>query len=90
MSKHIHFESVASLTGSNADEKYLHRPSETAAVAAALLSAVNGAGVTGISNPKLKAGIEKAAKSLIENKYLRICLNKKIFINFTVQMKINI
>ncbi len=29
-------------------------------------------------------------KSLIENKYLRICLNKKIFINFTVQMKINI
>ena len=68
MSKHIHFESVASLTGANADEKYLHRPSETAAIAAALLSAVNGAGVTGISNPKLKAGIEKAAKALTENK----------------------
>jgi hypothetical protein len=34
MSKHIHFESVASLTGSNADEKYLHRPSETGAVVA--------------------------------------------------------
>jgi molybdopterin-containing oxidoreductase family iron-sulfur binding subunit len=68
MSKHIHFESVASLTGSNADEKFLHRPSETAAVAAALLSAVNGSGVTGISNPTLKAGIEKAAKALTENK----------------------
>lgn len=68
MSKHIHFESVASLTGSNADEKYLHRPSETGAIAAALLSAVNGQDVTGISDAKLKAGIEKAAKALNENK----------------------
>ncbi|MBW0179011.1 TAT-variant-translocated molybdopterin oxidoreductase [Sediminibacterium sp.] len=68
MSKHIHFESVASMTGSNADEKYLHRPSETAAIAAALLSAVNGQGVSGISDAKLKAGIEKAAKALNENK----------------------
>lgn len=68
MSKHIHFESVASLTGSNADEKYLHRPSETGAIAAALLSAVNGQGVNGISDAKLKAGIEKAAKTLNENK----------------------
>jgi molybdopterin-containing oxidoreductase family iron-sulfur binding subunit len=68
MSKHIHFESVASLTGSNADEKYLHRPSETGAIAAALLSAVNGQAVSGISDAKLKAGIEKAAKALNENK----------------------
>ena len=68
MSRHIHFESVASLTGSNADEKYLHRPSETAAVVTALLSAVNGQGATGISDAKLKAGIEKAAKALTENK----------------------
>ena len=68
MSKHIHFESVASLTGSNADEKYLHRPSETGAVVAALLSAVNGQGASGISDAKLKAGIEKAAKVLTANK----------------------
>ncbi|MDP1810521.1 MAG: TAT-variant-translocated molybdopterin oxidoreductase [Sediminibacterium sp.] len=68
MSKHIHFESVASLTGSNADEKYLHRPSETGAIVAALLSAVNGQGATGISDPKLKAGIENAAKALVANK----------------------
>jgi len=68
MSKHIHFESVASLTGSNADEKYLHRPSETGAVVAALLSAVNGQSVTGISDAKLKAGIENAAKVLTANK----------------------
>ena len=67
MSKHIHFESVASLTGSNADEKYLHRPSETAAIVAALLSAVNGQSIN-ISDAKLKAGIEKAAKALIANK----------------------
>ncbi len=64
MSKHIQFESVASLTGSNADEKYLHRPSETLAIAAALLSAVNGTGVTGITDAKLKAGVEAAAKAL--------------------------
>ncbi len=68
MSKHIHFESVASLTGANADEKYLHRPSETAAIAAALLSAVNGGGVSGIADAKLKEGIEKAAKALNNHK----------------------
>ena len=68
MSKHIHFESLASLTGSNADEKYLHRPSETGAVAVALLNAVNGEGATGISDAKLKAAIEKAAKELNANK----------------------
>jgi molybdopterin-containing oxidoreductase family iron-sulfur binding subunit len=68
MSKHIQFESVASLTGSNADEKYLHRPSETPAIAVALLSAVNGFGVTGIADAKLKAGIEAAAKALNAHK----------------------
>ncbi|NCT93256.1 MAG: TAT-variant-translocated molybdopterin oxidoreductase [Chitinophagaceae bacterium] len=68
MSQHIHFESVASVTGSNADEKYLHRPSETGAIAAALLSAVNGQGVNGIKDEKLKAGIQKAAKALNDNK----------------------
>jgi molybdopterin-containing oxidoreductase family iron-sulfur binding subunit len=68
MNKHIQFESVASLTGSNADERFLHRPSETGAIVAALLSAVNGAGAIGINNAELKAGIEKTAKTLVENK----------------------
>ena len=68
MSKHIHFESVASLTGSNADEKYLHRPSETGAVVAALLLAVTSGDASGISDPILKAGILKAAKLLNANK----------------------
>ena len=68
MSKHIHFESVPSLTGSNADERFLHRPSETGAVVLALLNAVNGIAITGITDTKLKVGIEKAAKALNEKK----------------------
>jgi MoCo/4Fe-4S cofactor protein with predicted Tat translocation signal len=68
MSKHIHFESVASLTGSNADERFLHKPSEVGAVAVALLGAINGTGINGIADAKLKAGIEKAAKALVEKK----------------------
>jgi len=68
MSKHIHFETVASLTGSNADERFLHRPSETGAVVAALLGAIKGQGVSGIADEKLKVGITKAAAVLNENK----------------------
>jgi MoCo/4Fe-4S cofactor protein with predicted Tat translocation signal len=71
MSKHIHFETVASLTGSNADEKYLCRPSEIGAIAVALLSAVKGGEIAEkgiLSDAKLKAGVEAAAKALTENK----------------------
>jgi len=68
MSRHIHFETVASMTGSNADEKYLCRPSELPMVAAALLSAVNGGEITGITDAKLKAGIKAAAKTLTAHK----------------------
>lgn len=67
MSKHFHFETVASLTGSNADERILHRPSETGAVVAALLAAVNGQAVSGLDD-KLKKGIEKVAKALVATK----------------------
>jgi MoCo/4Fe-4S cofactor protein with predicted Tat translocation signal len=86
MSKHIHFEGAASMTGANADEKYLHRPSETGAVAAALLTAVNG-GAISIADAKLKAGIEKAAKELNANRgaALVVCgsndVNTQIIIN---------
>ncbi len=68
MSRHIHFETVASMTGSNADEKYLCRPSELPMVAADLLSAVNGGEITGITDAKLKAGIKAAAKTLTAHK----------------------
>lgn len=67
MSKHIHFESVATITGSNADEKYTHRPSETGAIAAALLAAVRGEAVN-VADEKLKKGIAAAAKALNEQK----------------------
>ncbi|OQP68082.1 TAT-variant-translocated molybdopterin oxidoreductase [Niastella populi] len=67
MSKHYQFESMMSTTGSSADERFVHRPSEAGIVAAALLSAVNGQGATGVTG-KLKAGIEKAAKDLIANR----------------------
>ncbi len=68
MSRHFQFESVLSLTGSNADERYIHRPSETGAVAIAMLSALNGQGTSNISDAKLKAGITKAATELTANK----------------------
>ncbi len=63
MSRHIAFETVASLTGSNADERFLHRPSETAAVVLGLLNAINGI-APNVTDKKLAAGIEKAAKAL--------------------------
>ncbi len=68
MNRHYQFESMMSLTGANSDERYAHKPSESAAVALALLAAVGG-GVTSPALPeKLKAGVEKAAKDLLANK----------------------
>ncbi|HJT73694.1 MAG TPA: TAT-variant-translocated molybdopterin oxidoreductase [Chitinophaga sp.] len=68
MSKHFHFESMMSVTGANADERYTHKPSETGAVALALLSAVGGAvSKPAIADKRLAEGIEKAAKSLRDN-----------------------
>ena len=68
MSKHYQFESLLSMTGGNADERYTHRPSETGAIALALLAELGG----GVSAPALsdalKAGIKKAAKELLDNK----------------------
>ncbi|RYZ28873.1 MAG: 4Fe-4S dicluster domain-containing protein, partial [Chitinophagaceae bacterium] len=56
MSKHYQFESYLSLTGSNADERFTHRPSETGAVALALLAAMGGGG----SAPQLPAPLTQA------------------------------
>ena len=66
MSKHYQFEGHLSMTGSNADERFSHRPSETGAVAVALLTAING-GASSIADAKLKAGIAKAAADLKAN-----------------------
>lgn len=68
MSKHFQFETMMSLTGANADERYTHRPSETGAVALALLAALGG-GVSApvIADARLKEGIAKAAKAIQAN-----------------------
>ncbi len=68
MSKHYQFESMMSLTGASADERFTHKPSETGAVALALYNAVSGQVVSGITNDKLRKGIDKVAKDLLANR----------------------
>ncbi len=69
LSRHIHFESFMSLTGSNADDRFMHKPSETGAVALALLNKVGGnVSAPGISDAGLKKGIDLAASQLSANK----------------------
>lgn len=68
MSKHYQFESFLSMTGSNADERFTHRPSELGAIAVDLLNAINGTeGAETIGNATLEAGIKKAAAELKAN-----------------------
>jgi MoCo/4Fe-4S cofactor protein with predicted Tat translocation signal len=63
LSRHIHFESIMSMTGSNADDRFVHRPSETGAVAVALLAALGGTTPT-FKDPNLNKGITLAATQL--------------------------
>ena len=86
MSKHIHFETVASLTGSNADERYLHRPSEAGAITSALLSAVSGQAVQGLSD-ELKKAVDAAAKELGANKGAALVVSGSNDVN--VQILVN-
>ena len=67
MSRHFQFESYMSLTGANADERYLHKPSETGAVALALLAALGGSVTSNLSG-NAAVGVKKAAAELIANK----------------------
>jgi molybdopterin-containing oxidoreductase family iron-sulfur binding subunit len=65
MSKHYQFEGRLSMTGSNADERFTHRPSETGIVALDLLNAINGTERSAtISDAKLEAAIKKVAADL--------------------------
>ncbi len=74
MSKHYHFEANLSLTGANADERYMVKPSEFGKVIASLYndvaSATGNAKVSDakVSNPDAAKAIAKAAKELVENK----------------------
>ncbi len=69
LSRHIQFESMMSMTGSNADDRYTHKPSETGNVALALLAKLGGA-VTGptFKNERLNKGIAQTAALLAANK----------------------
>ncbi|MDB5230629.1 MAG: 4Fe-4S dicluster protein, partial [Chitinophagaceae bacterium] len=67
MSRHFQFESYMSLTGANADERYMHKPSETGAVALALLAAIGGS-VTSNLTGNAAEGVKKAAAALMANK----------------------
>ncbi|MEP7230597.1 MAG: TAT-variant-translocated molybdopterin oxidoreductase [Ginsengibacter sp.] len=67
MSRHFQFESHYSITGANADDRYIHKPSETGAVALALLGALGGGTSSNISG-KVTEGIKKAAAELSANK----------------------
>ena len=65
MSKHIQFESMLSLTGANADDRFVHRPSEAAAVALNLYAAIGGSATApALSDDRLKKGIKMAADAL--------------------------
>jgi len=67
MSKHYQFESYLSMTGACADERFTHRPSDTGAVALALLSAVAGEGSAPQLDAKLSQAIQRVAKDLKAN-----------------------
>ncbi|GAA4741705.1 TAT-variant-translocated molybdopterin oxidoreductase [Flavisolibacter ginsenosidimutans] len=63
MSKHYQFESYLSMTGANADERFTHRPSETGAVALALLAAMGGGSAPSLPTPLAQA-VTKVANDL--------------------------
>ena len=64
MSKLYAFESHLSPTGASADERFTHRPSETGAVALALLAALGGGGTAPSLNADLTKAIQKVAADL--------------------------
>jgi MoCo/4Fe-4S cofactor protein with predicted Tat translocation signal len=66
MSRHFQFESMYSMTGANADERYNHKPSQLGAVLLNLYAKIGGAvGAPAIADKRLAEGIDKAAKELL-------------------------
>lgn len=69
LSKHIQFESMISMTGSNADERYVHKPSETGTIALAILSKLGmGMAAPKITDEKLLKAIDKTVAALNAHK----------------------
>lgn len=69
LNRHFQFESMISLTGSNADDRFTHKPSETGAVALAIAAKL-GVAVTApsIADARLAKGIDAAVAALSANK----------------------
>ena len=93
MNRHFQFESMLSLTGSNADDRYTHKPSETAAIALNLLAKLGGSvSAPAIADAHVKEGIEKAAKALMQAKgaSLVVCgsndMNIQVIVNAINEM----
>ncbi len=69
MSRHIQFESTLSLTGSNADDRYTHKPSEQGLIALAILAKLGGAvSAPSITGKEINDGIDATVKLLNANK----------------------
>ena len=86
MNRHFQFESLMSLTGSNADERFTHKPSETGAIALALLAGVGGTVSAPALSDKLKAGVAKVAKELTaaKGKALVVCGSNNMHVQVIV------
>jgi molybdopterin-containing oxidoreductase family iron-sulfur binding subunit len=67
MSRHIQFEGYYSMTGASADERYLHKPSQTGQVALALLGALGGSASSNITG-ELADAVKKTASELMAHK----------------------
>lgn len=66
MSKHIQFDSYMSVTGANADERFIHPTSQLPEIVFALYNAIHGMPIN-IENEKLEEGIKHTAKELLKN-----------------------
>ena len=87
LSRHIHFESVMSMTGSNADDRYTHKPSETGAIALGILAKLGGAvSAPAVKDAALAAGIEKTAAllSASKGKAIVVCGSNDVNIQMVV------
>lgn len=88
MSRHIHFEGSMSMTGSNADDRFLHLPSQTGAVALNLLAKLGGSvSAPAINDAALVKGIELAAQVLNANKGAALVVSGSNDVN--VQVVVN-
>ncbi|MGI8634055.1 MAG: 4Fe-4S dicluster domain-containing protein, partial [Segetibacter sp.] len=74
MSRHIQFESLMSMTGANADERYHHRPSESGAIAVALYAALGGSATAPALDARLQQAVQKTAATLMKNRGAAVVL----------------